>query len=122
MIQKVNLAEKLAAVSKPWVPTIVGALNGQYVKVVKFHGEYVWHHHENEDELFWVIVGHVRICLRDGHVDLHEGELLIVPRGVEHKPIADEPAEVVLFEPAATRNTGQVDHDYTIEPDALPQL
>ncbi len=115
MTSKVNVADKAAALAKPWVPTIVGELNGQCVKVVRFEGEYVWHHHENEDELFWVIRGQIRIALRDGDVSLGEGEFLVVPQGVEHKPIADQPADVVLFEPAATRNTGNVDHAYTIE-------
>jgi len=122
MPDKVNLAEKLALLERPWVPTIVGELNGQTVKVVRFEGEYVWHHHDNEDEMFLVVKGRVRICLRDqGDVVLGPGELLVVPRGVEHKPIADEPADVVLFEPATTRSTGNVDHGYTIEADELPR-
>ena len=121
MLEKVNLAAKLERVSEPWVPTIVGELNGQYVKVARFEGEYLWHHHADEDELFWVLRGRVRICLRDGEVELGPGEIVVVPRGVEHKPVAIEPAEVVLFEPAGTRNTGQVDHDLTIEAGALPR-
>lgn len=121
-MHKVNVADKLAQLGAPWVPTIIGELNGQYVKVVRFEGEYVWHSHADEDELFWVVDGHIRICFRDGDVALGPGELLVVPRGVEHKPVADAPAQVVLFEPAGTRNTGDVDHDYTIEADALPRL
>ncbi len=121
MTSKVNLGDKAAALTKPWVPTIVAELNGQCVKVVRFEGQYVWHHHENEDELFWVIRGQIRIALRGGDVTLGEGEFLVVPRGVEHKPIAEQPADVVLFEPAATRNTGNVDHDYTIEAKDLPR-
>jgi mannose-6-phosphate isomerase-like protein (cupin superfamily) len=122
MHDKVTLSDKLARVSEPWVPTIVAELNGQYVKVVKFDGEYVWHSHANEDELFWVIRGRIRICFRDGDVALGPGEFVVVPRGVEHKPVADEPAEVVLFEPMATRNTGDADHAYTIEAADLPRV
>lgn len=118
---KVNLSEKLAGVREPWVPTIVGELNGQCVKVVKFEGEYVWHHHEGEDEMFLVLKGCVRICLRDRDVVLNPGEFFVVPRGVEHKPVADGCADVLLFEPAATRNTGNVDHAYTIEAHDLPR-
>ncbi len=122
MIEKVNLAQKLASFKDTWVPRIVGELNGQYVKVVKFEGEYVWHHHEHEDELFLVVKGRVVIHLRDGVVDLGEGEFCVVPRGVEHKPVADGTAQVVLFEPAATRNTGSVDHPYTIEHQDLERI
>lgn len=119
---KVNLAEKLASFDEVWVPRIVGELNGQHVKVAKIHGEYLWHHHEQEDELFLVIKGRIRVCFRDHEVELGEGEFLIVPRGVEHKPIAEEPAEILLFEPATTRNTGNVDHPYTIEASDLEPL
>ncbi len=115
MADTVSLADKLATFDETWVPKVVGELNGQYVKVVKCEGEYVWHHHEQEDELFYVLKGRLRILLRDREVALEAGEFFIVPRGVEHKPVADEPAEVVLFEPAKTRNTGNVDHAYTIE-------
>ena len=121
-MDKVNLADKLARVDAPWVPAIVGELNGQYVKVAKFEGEYIWHSHEHEDELFLVIDGRIRICFRDHDVSLGPGELLIVPRGVEHKPVADATAHVVLFEPASTRNTGNVDHAHTIEADELTRL
>ena len=117
---KVNLSDKLSQVTDLWVPTIVGELNGQYVKVVKFEGEYIWHSHAAEDELFWVINGRIRICLRDGDVELGPGEFFIVPRGVEHKPVAEGPADVVLFEPADTRNTGAVDCEHTIEASELP--
>ena len=125
MPHRVNLAEKLARLSGPWVPTIVGELNGQYVKIARFEGEYVWHHHAAEDELFLVVRGRIRIRFRpeDGEdVELGPGELCIVPRGVEHKPVADEPADVLLFEPASTRNTGNVDHAYTIEASDLPRM
>ena len=121
MTAKVNLAEKLASFDEHWVPKVVGELNGQYVKVAKFSGEYVWHHHENEDELFLVVKGCMKIHLRDRTVELGEGELFIVPRGVEHKPEA-EYVEVVLFEPMSTRNTGSVDNDYTIEADDLEKI
>ncbi len=122
MIEKVNLADRLATFDETWVPKVVGQLNDQYVKVVKFVGDYVWHHHQHEDELFLVLKGAIRIELRDGAVDLAEGEFAIIPRGVEHRPVADELAEVLLFEPASTRNTGNVDHDYTIEADKLDHI
>ena len=122
MNQKVNLAEKLASFSEHWVPKVVGELNGQYVKVVKFKGEYVWHRHADEDELFLVLRGRIRIELRDRTVTLEEGEFFIVPRGVEHKPVADDMAHVMLFEPAATWNTGNVQHEYTIEAGDLQRI
>lgn len=118
----VSLAEKLASFDEHWVPKIVGELNGQYVKVAKFEGEYVWHHHANEDELFLVIDGHIEIHFRDHVVSLDPGEFCIVPRGVEHKPVAAKPASVLLFEPASTRNTGNVDHGYTIEAKNLERI
>ncbi|MHC4947874.1 MAG: cupin domain-containing protein [Planctomycetota bacterium] len=113
--EPVNLAAKLASFDETWSPKIVGALNGQHVKLAKCHGEYVWHHHDDEDELFLVVRGRLRILLRDREIALDPGELFIVPRGVEHKPVADEPAEVLLFEPAATRSTGNADDARTIE-------
>ena len=122
MPDKVNLRQKLGALHDAWVPKVVGELNGQYVKVARFAGEYVWHHHAAEDELFLVVKGSVLIHFRDRTVELGEGEFLVVPRGVEHKPEAREPAEVLLFEPATTRNTGNVDHDYTIEPEDLERI
>ncbi len=122
MLTKVNLNEKLESFQEHWSPKIVGELNGQYVKVVKFQGEYVWHHHANEDELFLVISGRMEIHLRDCVVSLGPGEFCIVPRGLEHKPSATGVAEVLLFEPATTRNTGNVQHDFTIEPDDLERI
>jgi mannose-6-phosphate isomerase-like protein (cupin superfamily) len=122
MIQSVNLSEKLASFTESWVPKVVGELNGQYVKVVKFTGQYVWHKHDNEDELFMVLRGRIRVHLRDGVVELNEGEFCVIPRGVEHKPEADATAEVLLFEPATTRNTGGVDHEYTIEAEDLQRI
>ena len=114
-MQKVNLGEKLAQFSDHWKPKIVGALNGQQVKLVKFQGPFVWHHHDNEDELFLVMKGRFRMEFRDRHVWLEEGEFLIVPRGVEHRPVAEEEAEVLLFEPVSTLNTGNVKNERTVE-------
>lgn len=105
---KVNLAQKFAAFSEHWRPKIVGELNGQEVKLAKFQGEFVWHQHENADELFLVWRGRMRVEFRHRIVELDPGEFLIVPRRVEHRTAADEETEVVLFEPAATRNTGNV--------------
>ncbi len=122
MGDKVNLAEKLATFREHWVPKVVGELNGQYVKVAKFLGPYVWHRHAGEDELFLVLKGRLRIELRDRNVELGEGEFFVVPRGVEHRPVADAEVHALLFEPAATRNTGDVDHRYTIEPGSLEKI
>ena len=105
-MEKVNLTEKFAAFAEHWRPKIVGELNGQEVKLVKFQGVFPWHSHEREDELFLVWRGKMRIEFRDRVVVLNAGEFLVVPHGVEHRTAADEEAEVVLFEPAATRNTG----------------
>ena len=105
-MEKVNLDEKFAAFTEHWRPKIVGELNGQEVKVVKFQGEFPWHRHESEDELFLVWRGRMRLEFRDRTVELDPGEFVIVPHGVEHRTAADEEAQVVLFEPAATRNTG----------------
>jgi mannose-6-phosphate isomerase-like protein (cupin superfamily) len=127
-VEKVNLHDKLASFQETWVPKVVGQLNGQYVKVVKVQDDYVWHHHDNEDELFFVVSGELTIHFRDGDaggdrsVSLREGEFVVVPRGVTHKPSAPKGAEVMLFEPATTRNTGNVDHDYTIEADDLEKI
>lgn len=121
-IHAVILAEKLASFSEHWVPKVVGELNGQHVKVVKFQGEYVWHHHAHEDELFLVLEGDIEIHFRDRIVKLARGEFCIVPRGVEHKPVAHREASVLLFEPATTRNTGNVNHQYTIEAENLQRI
>jgi mannose-6-phosphate isomerase-like protein (cupin superfamily) len=118
----ISLSEKLESFQETWVPKIVGELNGQYVKVVKFVGEYVWHHHAHEDEMFLVIEGQFELHFQDRIVPLKAGEFFIVPRGVEHKPVARELCSVLLFEPATTRNTGNVDHGYTIEANALEHL
>ena len=122
MQERVSLNEKLAMLDRPWVPKVVGELNGQLVKVLKTEGEYLWHRHADEDEMFLVLEGRLDIHLRDRVVELRAGELFVVPRGVEHKPVSVGPAGVLLFEPASTRNTGDVDHPYTIEPDDLEQI
>jgi mannose-6-phosphate isomerase-like protein (cupin superfamily) len=113
-MDKGNLRQKFARFAEPWKPKIVGELNGQLVKLVKFVGEFVWHHHDNEDELFLVVQGRFRMEFRDRHVWLEEGEFLIVPRGVEHRPVAEEEAHVLLFEPATTLNTGNVRNERTV--------
>ena len=104
-MKKVNLEQKFAAFTDHWRPKIVGELNGQEVKIVKFQGVFPWHHHEREDELFLVWRGRMRIEFRDQTVELNEGEFLIVPHGTEHRTAADEEAQVILFEPAATPNS-----------------
>jgi mannose-6-phosphate isomerase-like protein (cupin superfamily) len=105
-MEKINLREKFAAITDHWNPRIAGELNGQHVKLVKFKGEFVWHDHAHEDELFLVVEGRFRMEFRDRTVELAAGEFLIVPRGVEHRPVADEEVSVLLFEPAGTLNTG----------------
>ena len=113
-MDKVSLSEKLAQFSDQGKPKIVGELNGQMVKLVKFRGPFVWHHHEGEDELFLVVKGRFRMEFRDRHVWLGEGEFLIVPRGVEHCPVAEEEAHVLLFEPTSMLNTGNVRNERTV--------
>ncbi len=112
-MDKVSLAAKLALFTDHWHPRIVGELNGQHVKLVKFAGEFMWHHHEHEDELFLVVKGRFRMDFRDRQVWLDEGEFLIVPRGVEHRPVAEDEVSVLLFEPAATVNTGNLTEERT---------
>lgn len=121
-MDKINLAQKLLLFDDYWNPRIVGELNGQYVKLVKFKGPFTWHHHENEDELFLVVKGKFRMEYREPDADGHDneraiwietGEMVIVPRGVEHRPVADEETHVLLFEPAATLNTGNVENEFT---------
>jgi len=109
-MQKVNLAEKLALITEHWRPKVVAELNGQEVKLVKFQGTFVWHHHAGEDEMFLGVRGHFRVEFRDRAAQVGPGELIVVPRGVEHRTVAEEEAEVLIFEPAATRNTGNVEH------------
>jgi mannose-6-phosphate isomerase-like protein (cupin superfamily) len=114
-VNKVNIAEKLSQFVEPWVPRIVGELNGQHVKVAKMRGAFDWHHHENEDEMFLVVRGNFRMEFRDHDVELRQGEMLVVPKGVEHRPVADEEFHVLLFEPISTLNTGNVKTDRTVE-------
>jgi mannose-6-phosphate isomerase-like protein (cupin superfamily) len=113
-VEKVNIEEKLALFDERWKPKIVGELNGQYVKLVKFIGEFVWHHHDDEDELFLVVRGRFRMEFRERSVWIEEGEFIVVPRGVEHRPVAEEEAHVLLFEPASTLNTGNVRNERTV--------
>ena len=105
-MDKVNLRQKLDSFSDHWSPKVIADLNGQQVKLAKFVGEFVWHHHDDEDELFMVVKGRFRMEFRDRDVWLEEGEILVVPRGVEHRPVADEEVHILLFEPASTLNTG----------------
>ena len=109
-LEKVNLTEKFGLIHDHWNPRIVGELNGQQVKLAKFLGPFEWHHHEHEDEFFLVVKGQFEMHLRDKVITLQPGEFLIVPRGVEHRPVASQEAEVLLFEPASTVNTGNLAH------------
>jgi mannose-6-phosphate isomerase-like protein (cupin superfamily) len=113
MVEKVNLSEKFGLFAEHWSPKIAGEVNDSYVKLVKFTGDFVWHKHENEDEMFLVVKGEITIHLRDGAVRLGEGEFAIIPRGVEHKPVAEEEAHVLLFEPKTVLNTGDVVNELT---------
>jgi len=113
-MQKVNVEEKFASFSEHWSPKVIAELNEQHVKVAKLLGEFEWHFHEKEDELFWVVEGCLEIHLRNKVVELHPGELLVVPRGVEHKPVANSECQVVLFEPAETLNTGNIINERTV--------
>lgn len=110
----INLEDKLSSFNDHWNPRVIAELNGQQVKLVKFQGPFTWHHHENEDELFMVVKGRFRMEFRDRSVWVEQGELIVVPRGVEHRPVADEETEVLLFEPATTLNTGNVEDDFTV--------
>ena len=123
-MQKVALPEKFAEFHEHWSPRIVGELNGQHVKLVKFQGEFVWHHHDHEDELFLVVQGAFRMDYRDTDgrehsLDLTAGEFVIVPRGTDHRPCADQEVHVLLFEPAGTLNTGNIRNERTVEPTRL---
>lgn len=113
MMEKVNIAQKLSLFSDYWNPRIAGELNGQHVKLVKFQGEFVWHKHDHEDEMFLVLEGQFDMEFRDKTVTLHQGEFLIVPRGVEHRPVAAQEVSVMLFEPATTLNTGDTRSELT---------
>jgi mannose-6-phosphate isomerase-like protein (cupin superfamily) len=112
--EKVSLAQKFSLFSDHWSPKIAGELNDSYVKLVKFQGEFVWHHHQNEDELFLVVKGRMLMRFRDRDVWVNEGEFIIVPHGVEHMPVAPEEVQVVLLEPKSTLNTGNVENERTV--------
>ena len=117
-MQKINLQQKLSLINDHWNPRIAGELNGQYIKLVKFKGTFTWHHHETEDELFMVVHGRFRMDYRDESnsdqsIWIEPGEMIIVPRGVEHCPVAEEECEVLLFEPASTLNTGNTENEFT---------
>jgi mannose-6-phosphate isomerase-like protein (cupin superfamily) len=114
-MEKVNLASKFSLFQDHWSPKIVGEINVTYVKLVKLQGEFVWHHHENEDELFLVVKGSLLMKLRDRDVRVEEGEMIIIPRGVEHLPVAEEEVHVILLEPKTTLNTGNVKGERTVE-------
>ena len=114
MIEKVNLQEKFSLFRDQWSPKIVGEVNDSYVKAVKLKGEFVWHHHDDEDELFLVVKGRLVIRLRDRDIQLEAGEFVVIPRGVEHLPIAEEEAHVLLLEPKSTLNTGNVKNERTV--------
>jgi mannose-6-phosphate isomerase-like protein (cupin superfamily) len=120
-MNKINLGQKLALINDHWNPRIIGELNGQYLKLVKFKGPFTWHHHNTEDEMFLVVKGRFRMEFRESEevssqrdIWLEEGEFIVVPRGVEHRPVADEEAHVLLFEPATTMNTGNVQDEFTV--------
>ncbi len=113
-MEKINIRQKLALFSDYWNPRVVGELNGQHVKLTKFQGEFVWHDHAAEDEMFLVVRGSFRMEFRDRSVTLKEGEFIIVPRGVEHRPVAEQEVEVMLFEPAQIKHTGDVESELTV--------
>ncbi len=112
-MEKINLDQKLSLFSDYWNPRIVGELNGQHVKLAKLKGEFVWHHHDHEDELFYVVKGKLKMEFRDKIIELVPGEMIVVPKGVEHKPVAVEEVHVMLFEPASTLNTGNIENERT---------
>ena len=114
-IEKVNIAEKLTQVNGLWNPHIVGELNGQQIKLTKANGEFVWHKHDNEDEMFLIIKGNFKMELRDKTIEVKPGEFIIIPRGIEHRPVTDGEAHVLLFEPAGTLNTGNTKNEFTKE-------
>jgi mannose-6-phosphate isomerase-like protein (cupin superfamily) len=112
-MDKVNISEKLDQFNDYYNPRLIGELNGQHVKAVKLKGEFIWHHHDHEDELFLVIRGKLKMEFRDKIVEVNAGEFIIVPRGIEHKPVADEEVHLLLFEPASTLNTGNIENERT---------
>ncbi|UOB16330.1 cupin domain-containing protein [Abyssalbus ytuae] len=113
-MKKVSIHNKLSLIKDYWTPVIAGELNGQQVKLVKFKGEFIWHKHDNEDEMFYVVEGEFKMEFRDKSVTIKKGEFIIVPRGVEHKPVAEKEVAVMLFEPASTVNTGNIDNEFTV--------
>lgn len=118
-METVNLAEKFSKFSEQWHPRIVGELNDTYVKLAKVQGEFVWHKHDTEDELFLVVKGKLTIKLRDGELHIGEGELAIIPKGVEHLPVAEDEVYIMLIEPKTTLNTGDVQNERTVEAEWL---
>ncbi len=114
-MEAININEKFTLFTEQWSPKIIGQLNGQDVKLAKLEGEFVWHDHKNEDELFYIVKGTLKIEFKDRMVTLNEGEMLIIPKGVEHKPIAKEEVWVLLFEPSNIKHTGDVEHELTKE-------
>lgn len=114
-MNKIVLSEKFNLVNDYWNPRVIGDLNGQQVKIAKFKGEFVWHRHDNEDEMFLIVKGHMTMHLRDRIIELSEGEMLVIPRGVEHKPVAQMEVHAILIEPASTLNTGNVRNEKTID-------
>lgn len=114
-MEKVNLAQKFGLFHDYWQPRIAGELNDSYLKLARRKGEFVWPHHENEDELFWVVKGRLLIKLREGEIRLEPGEFVIIPKGVEHLPVAEEEVHLVLLEPKSTSNTGNVRNERTVE-------
>ena len=113
MIKKINIQDKLSLFNDHWNPRIIGELNKQHVKLAKIKGEFIWHKHEHEDEMFLVLKGTLKIEFRDRTETIHENEIIIVPKGVEHKPIAEEEVSIMLFEPATTINTGALENEFT---------
>ena len=113
-INKISIQQKFETFREQWKPKIVAELNGQYVKLVRFKGEFVWHHHDNEDEMFLVVEGSFTMKFRNCDVVINRGEMIVVPAGVEHKPVADEECQVMLFEPKTTLNTGNVNNERTV--------
>src|SRR5687768_17146465 len=118
-MEKVNVANKLSLINEHYQPKIVGELNGQHVKLVKFQGEFIWHHHKDEDEMFYVVKGSFDMELRDKTITLNQGEFIVIPRGIEHRPVAHQEVEVMLFEPATTLNTGNIVNERTVIPERL---
>ena len=114
-VEVVDIAQKFGLFNEAWHPRIAGELNDSYVKLVKFRGEFVWHLHENEDELFWVVAGTLVIRLRDGDVTIRPGQFVIIPKGVEHLPVAAEEVHAILLEPKTTVNTGNVENERTVK-------